>query len=69
MASCLLLNQALSVMRNGAVGALQRLEALSTRNAVISLLSCAVQRSIRAKVLIQPGHHLTHDSAGNNPGA
>src|SRR5574340_408808 len=67
--SCLRLNQALSLMRSGAVEALQRLEALLTRNAVISLLSCASSDASEPKCLSKPDMTLRQDSAGSNPGA
>src|SRR5574340_1065893 len=67
--SCLRLNQAASVMRNGAVGALQRLEALFTRNAVISLFSRSASDASEPKCLSSPAMTLRQDSAGNSPGA
>src|SRR3989338_2154043 len=66
--SCSRLNQAASDIRNGAVGALQRLEALFTRKAVISLLSCASSDASEPKCLSSPAMTLRHDSAGNSPG-
>src|SRR5512135_575939 len=56
-------------MRNGAVGALQRLDALLTRKAVISLLSCSVSDASVPKCLSRPAMILRHDSAGSSPGA
>src|SRR3989338_4076398 len=68
-ASCLRLNQAVSVIFNGAVGALQRLEALFTRKAVISLLSWASSDASVPKCLSKPAMTLRQDSAGSSPGA
>src|SRR5665647_1028965 len=67
--SCLLLNHEDSVMRNGAVEALQRLEALLTRKSVISLLSCTSSDASEPKCLSSPAMILRHDSAGNSHGA
>src|SRR3989338_9774385 len=67
--SCSRLNQAASDIRNGAVGALQRLEAFFTRNAVISLLSSVSSDASEPKCLSRPAIILRQDLAGNSPGA